>query len=100
MNEWCIYIALYCVLLYTQSALQTWGGVGGGFSSQPPNTFSSIDNKLADVCRQGVEDEEEEDSQDSQNDQSNNVLLVLLPDKEHKGFQGVHKPVEGCLGAA
>ncbi len=26
MNEWCIYIALYCVLLYTQSALQSWGG--------------------------------------------------------------------------
>ncbi len=26
MNEWCIYIALYCVLLYTQSALQSCGG--------------------------------------------------------------------------
>ncbi len=28
MNEWCIYIALYYVLLYTQSALQScvWGG--------------------------------------------------------------------------
>ncbi len=26
MNEWCIYIALYCILLYTQSALQSWGG--------------------------------------------------------------------------
>ncbi len=26
MNEWCIYTALYCVLLYTQSALQSWGG--------------------------------------------------------------------------
>ncbi len=25
MNEWCIYIALYCVLLYTQSALQSCG---------------------------------------------------------------------------
>ncbi len=23
MNEWCIYIALYCILLYTQSALQS-----------------------------------------------------------------------------
>ncbi len=35
MNEWCIYIALYCVLLYTQSALQScvWGGVS---SPQPP----------------------------------------------------------------
>ncbi len=34
MNEWCIYIALYCVLLYTQSALQkcVCGG-GGGLSS-------------------------------------------------------------------
>ncbi len=28
MNEWCIYIALYCVLLYTQSALQSCGGGG------------------------------------------------------------------------
>ncbi len=26
MNEWCIYIALYCVLLYTQSALQSCVG--------------------------------------------------------------------------
>ncbi len=31
MNEWCIYIALYCVLLCTQSALQSCGG--GGLSS-------------------------------------------------------------------
>ncbi len=28
MNEWCIYIALYCVLLYTHSALQSCGGGG------------------------------------------------------------------------
>ncbi len=27
MNEWRTYIALYCVLLYTQSALQSWGGL-------------------------------------------------------------------------
>ncbi len=33
MNEWCIYIALYCVLLYTQSTLQSGGG---GVSPQPP----------------------------------------------------------------
>ncbi len=26
MNEWCIYIVLYCVLLYTQSTLQSCGG--------------------------------------------------------------------------
>lgn len=52
------------------------------------------------MCRQGVEDEEEEDPQDNQNDQSNDVLLVLLPDEEHKGLHGVHKPVEGCLGTA
>ncbi len=26
INEWCIYIVLYCVLLYTQSALQSCGG--------------------------------------------------------------------------
>ncbi len=25
-NEWCIYIALYCVLLYTQNTLQSCGG--------------------------------------------------------------------------
>ncbi len=30
MNELCIYIALYCVLLYTQSALQSCVCVGGG----------------------------------------------------------------------
>ncbi len=29
-NEWCIYIALYCVLLYTQSTLHS---CGGGLSS-------------------------------------------------------------------
>ncbi len=28
INEWCIYIVLYCVLLYTQSALQSCGGGG------------------------------------------------------------------------
>ncbi len=32
MNEWGIYIALYCVSLYTQSALQSYEGV----SLQPP----------------------------------------------------------------
>lgn len=63
------------------------------------STFSTVDNKLADVCRQGVEDEEEEEPQDNQNDQSNDVLLVLLPDKEHKGLHRIHKPVEGCLRA-
>ncbi len=26
LNEWCIYTARYCVLLYTQSALQSCGG--------------------------------------------------------------------------
>ncbi len=30
MNEWYIYIALYYVLLYTQSTLQSCGGGGGG----------------------------------------------------------------------
>ncbi len=33
LYEWCIYIALYCVLLYTQSALQSYGGV---FPQPPP----------------------------------------------------------------
>ncbi len=32
MNEWCIYIVLYFVLLYTQSALQSCGGGGGCLS--------------------------------------------------------------------
>ncbi len=37
MNEWCIYIALYCVLLYTQSTFTIMGGGGGGgVSPQPP----------------------------------------------------------------
>ncbi len=30
MNEWCTYIVLYCVLLYTQSTSQSCGGGGGG----------------------------------------------------------------------
>ncbi len=37
MNEWYIYIALYCALLYTQSALQS---CGGGVSPQPPPVCS------------------------------------------------------------
>ncbi len=41
MNEWCIYIALYCVLLYTQSALQSCGG-GWGLSS----TTTSVQHPL------------------------------------------------------
>ncbi len=36
MNELCIYLALYCVLLYTQSTLQSCGGV----SPQPPPVCS------------------------------------------------------------
>ncbi len=36
VNEWCIYIAILCVLLYTQSAVQSWGEV----SSQPPPVCS------------------------------------------------------------
>ncbi len=44
MNEWCIYKALYCVLLYTQSALQSCGvgGGGGGLSS----TTTSVQHPL------------------------------------------------------
>ncbi len=45
MNEWCIYIALYCVLLYTQSALQS---CGGGVSPQPPPVYSiHLDDAMA-----------------------------------------------------
>ncbi len=40
MNEWCIYLALYYVLLYTQSALQSCGG--GGVSS----TTTSVQHPL------------------------------------------------------
>ncbi len=42
MNEWSIYIALYCVLLYTQSALQSCGVGGGGLSS----TTTSVQHPL------------------------------------------------------
>ncbi len=39
------YIALYCVLLYTQSALQSWGG---GVSPQPPPMCSiHLDDAMA-----------------------------------------------------
>ncbi len=38
MNEWCTYMALYCVLLYTQSAFTIMGG--GGVSPQPPPVCS------------------------------------------------------------
>ncbi len=41
MNEWCFYIVLYCLLLYTQSALQSCGG-GGGLSS----TTTSVQHPL------------------------------------------------------
>ncbi len=44
MNEWCIYIELYCVLLYTQSALQSCVCVFvcvGGVSPQPPSVYST-----------------------------------------------------------
>ncbi len=37
MNEWSIYIALYCVLLYTQSTLQSYEGV----SLQPPPVYNN-----------------------------------------------------------
>ncbi len=44
MNEWSIYIALYCVLLYTQSALQSYEGV----SPQPPPVCSiHLDDAMA-----------------------------------------------------
>ncbi len=40
MNEWCTYIALYCLLLYTQSALQSYGGGGGGGGMIVPWTIT------------------------------------------------------------
>ncbi len=48
-NECNIYIAFYCVLLYTQSALQSCGG-GGGVSPQPPPVCSiHLDDDLDDA---------------------------------------------------
>ncbi len=50
MNEWMMHLdsALYCVLLYTQSALQSCGGGGGGVSPQPPPVCSiHLDNATA-----------------------------------------------------
>ncbi len=43
MNEWCIYIAIYCVLLYTKSALQSCVGGGGGDLS---STTTSVQHPL------------------------------------------------------
>ncbi len=49
MNEWSIYIALYCVLLYTQSALQSYEGV----SLQPPPVCSiHLDDATAATVQQ------------------------------------------------
>ncbi len=42
MNEWCIYMALYYVLLYTKCTLQSCGGWGGGLSS----TTTSVQHPL------------------------------------------------------
>ncbi len=52
MNDAHIYIALYCVLLYTQSALQSCGGV----SPQPPPVCSiHLDDATAATVQQQVE---------------------------------------------
>ncbi len=45
MNEWCIYIALYCVLLYTQSTLQSCGG--GSLLKPPPVCSIHFDDVTA-----------------------------------------------------
>ncbi len=44
MNEWGIYIALYCVLLYTQSALQSYEGV---YLQPPPVCSIHLDDATA-----------------------------------------------------
>ncbi len=41
MNEWCIYIVLYCVLLYTQSTLQSYG-----VSPPPPPIWNHSDGRV------------------------------------------------------
>ncbi len=44
MNEWFIYIALYWVLLYTQRALQSYGG---GSPQPPPVCSIHLDDATA-----------------------------------------------------
>ncbi len=46
MNEWCIYKALYCVLLYTQRFTIMWGG-GGVSPQQPPVCSIHLDDVTA-----------------------------------------------------
>ncbi len=43
-DEWSIYIALYCVLLYTQSALQS---CGGNLSSTTTSLRIHLDDVMA-----------------------------------------------------
>ncbi len=49
MNEWCVYVVLYCVLLYTQSTLQLCVCVGGGGVSPetPPVCCIHLDDATA-----------------------------------------------------
>lgn len=58
----------------------------------------SIDDLLTDVSRHGVDQKNQEDCQSSDNNQHNYVSLIPLPDKKHKGLNGIHKPVESCFG--
>lgn len=58
------------------------------------------EDDLADLSRDGVEDEEEEDRDERQQKQQDQDAPVPAPDEEDEGLQGVHKPVEGGSGPA
>lgn len=65
-----------------------------GFEQSCAGEHLPIDDLLTDVSRHCVDQQNQEDGQNSDNEQHNDVLLVPLPDKEHKGLHGIHKPVE------
>lgn len=59
------------------------------------------EDDLADLSRDGVEDEEEEDGdQHQQQQQQHQDAPVPAPDEEDESLEGVHKPVEGGFGVA
>ncbi len=65
MNEWCIYIALYCVLLYTQSTLQS---CGGGLSSTTTSVMRRLpqDNGASALTTHQLQVERRESHRDNQ----------------------------------
>ncbi len=49
MNEWGIYISLYCVFLYTQSTLQLYEGIS---PQQPPECSIHLDDVTTSIVQQ------------------------------------------------